>query len=146
MLSVTSVLAILKAMSRSKQKGTLAESAVADYLKSTWETVERRVLSGKNDKGDIAGIPKIVIEVKNQKSYKFSEWLRETKIEQINAEADYGVLVVKPNGVGVSKVNNWWAVLPLDDLVSLLKKAGYAEGLHARTDKGNSGLRDLPEA
>lgn len=71
---------------------------------------------------------------------------RETKIEQINAEADYGVLVVKPNGVGVSKVNNWWAVLPLDDLVSLLKKAGYAEGLHARTDKGNSGLRDLPEA
>lgn len=79
MLSVTSVLAILKAMSRSKQKGTLAESAVADYLKSTWETVERRVLSGKNDKGDIAGIPKIVIEVKNQKSYKFSEWLEKQK-------------------------------------------------------------------
>jgi hypothetical protein len=133
-------------MSRSKQKGTLAESAVADYLKSTWETVERRVLSGKNDKGDIAGIPKIVIEVKNQKSYKFSEWLKETKIEQINAEADYGVLVVKPNGVGVSKTDQWWAVLPLEDLVSLLTKAGYAEGLHARTDKGNSGLRDLPQA
>jgi len=139
-------LAILKVMSRSKQKGTLAESAVADYLKSTWETVERRVLSGKNDKGDIAGIPKIVIEVKNQKSYKFSEWLKETKIEQINAEADYGVLVVKPNGVGVSKTDQWWAVLPLEDLVSLLTKAGYAEGLHARTDKGNSGLRDLPQA
>jgi hypothetical protein len=133
-------------MSRSKQKGTLAESAVADYLKSTWETVERRVLSGKNDKGDIAGIPKIVIEVKNQKSYKFSEWLKETKIEQINAEADYGVLVVKPNGVGVSKTDQWWAVLPLEDLVSLLRKAGYAEGLHARTDKGNAGLRDLPQA
>jgi hypothetical protein len=133
-------------MSRSKQKGTLAESAVADYLKSTWETVERRVLSGKNDKGDIAGIPKIVIEVKNQKSYKFSEWLKETKIEQINAEADYGVLVVKPNGVGVSKTDQWWAVLPLEDLVSLLTKAGYAEGLHARTNKGNSGLRDLPQA
>lgn len=139
-------MAILKVMSRSKQKGTLAESAVADYLKSTWETVERRVLSGKNDKGDIAGIPKIVIEVKNQKSYKFSEWLKETKIEQINAEADYGVLVVKPNGVGVSKTDQWWAVLPLEDLVSLLTKAGYAEGLHARTDKGNSGLRDLPQA
>ena len=139
-------MAILKVMSRSKQKGTLAESAVADYLKSTWETVERRVLSGKNDKGDIAGIPKIVIEVKNQKSYKFSEWLKETKIEQINAEADYGVLVVKPNGVGVSKTDQWWAVLPLEDLVSLLTKAGYAEGLHARTNKGNSGLRDLPQA
>jgi hypothetical protein len=130
-------------MSRSKQKGTLAESAVADYLKNTWNTVERRVLSGKNDKGDIAGIPKIVIEVKNQKSYKFSEWLKETKIEQINAEADYGVLVVKPNGVGVSKTDQWWAVLPLEDLVSLLTKAGYAEGLSARTDKRDTGLPDL---
>ena len=136
-------MAILKVMSRSKQKGTLAESAVADYLKNTWNTVERRVLSGKNDKGDIAGIPKIVIEVKNQKSYKFSEWLKETKIEQINAEADYGVLVVKPNGVGVSKTDQWWAVLPLEDLVSLLTKAGYAEGLSARTDKRDTGLPDL---
>lgn len=136
-------MAILKVMSRSKQKGTLAESAVADYLKNTWNTVERRVLSGKNDKGDIAGIPKIVIEVKNQKSYKFSEWLKETKIEQTNAEADYGVLVVKPNGVGVSKTDQWWAVLPLEDLVSLLTKAGYAEGLSARTDQRDTGLPDL---
>lgn len=133
-------------MSKSKQKGTLAESAVAQYLGETWSTVERRVLSGKNDKGDIAGIPKIVIEVKNQKSYKFSEWLKETEIERVNAEADYGILIVKPNGVGVSKVENWWSVLPLEDLVSLLKKAGYAEGLHPRTDKRDSDMSDLSEA
>lgn len=133
-------------MSKAKQKGTLAETAVAEYLKGTWDTVERRSLSGKNDKGDIAGIPKIVIEVKNQKSYKFSEWLKETKVEKENAEADYGVLVVKPNGVGVSSVSKWWTVLPLEDLISLLKEAGYSKGLPARNDKGNSNVSDMPQA
>lgn len=130
-------------MSRSKQKGTLAESAVAQYLQQTWPTVERRALSGLNDKGDIAGIPNIVIEVKNQKSYKFREWLKETEIEKQNAKADFGILVVKPNGVGVSKMDDWWAVLPLADIVELLVKAGYAQGLSPRSDSGNADLRSL---
>jgi hypothetical protein len=130
-------------MSKSKQKGTLAETAVADLLRKVWPTVERRALAGVNDKGDIAGIPKIVIEVKNQKSYKISEWLKETSQEQLNAQADYGILVVKPNGVGVSRVEDWWAVIPLRDLVSLLRQAGYDQRLSPRADKGNGNLSIL---
>jgi hypothetical protein len=130
-------------MSKSKQKGTLAETAVADLLRKVWPTVERRALAGVNDKGDIAGIPKIVIEVKNQKSYKISEWLKETNQEQLNAQADYGILVVKPNGVGVSRVEDWWAVIPLRDLVSLLRQAGYDQRLSPRADKGNGNLSGL---
>lgn len=130
-------------MSRSKQKGTLAETAVAQYLQSTWSTVERRALSGLNDKGDIAGIPNIVVEVKNQKTYKIKEWLKETETERINAQADFGILVIKPNGVGVSKMDDWWSVLPLVDIVKLLVKAGYAEGLPPRSDTGNADLRNL---
>ena len=130
-------------MSKSKQKGTLAETAVADLLRKVWPTVERRALAGVNDKGDIAGIPKIVIEVKNQKSYKISEWLKETNQEQLNAKADYGILVVKPNGVGVSRVEDWWTVIPLRDLVSLLRQAGYDQRLSPRADKGNGNLSGL---
>jgi hypothetical protein len=130
-------------MSKSKQKGTLAETAVADLLKKVWPMVERRALAGVNDKGDIAGIPKIVIEVKNQKSYKISEWLKETSQERLNAEADYGILVIKPNGLGVSRVEDWWTVLPLRDLVSLLRQAGYDQGLSPRADKGNGNLSGL---
>jgi hypothetical protein len=130
-------------MSKSKQKGTLAETAVADLLRKVWPTVERRALAGVNDKGDIAGIPKIVIEVKNQKSYKISEWLKETSQEQLNAQADYGILVVKPNGVGVSRVEDWWAVIPLRDLVSLLRQAGYDQRLSPRANKGNGNLSSL---
>lgn len=124
-------------MSRSKQKGTLAESSIVNYLKQFWATVERRALQGVNDKGDIAGIPKIVIEVKNQKSYKIHEWIKETKQEQLNAQADFGILVIKPNGVGVSKVDQWWTVLTLDDLVKLLGKAGYVERLSPPDNSGD---------
>jgi Holliday junction resolvase len=121
-------------MSKSKQKGTLAETAVADYLKETFPAVERRTLSGKNDKGDIAGVPNSIIEVKNQKSYKIQEWLRETETERINAEANLGILVIKPNGVGVAKVNEWWAVLSLETIARLIKDLESAKGLRASRD------------
>lgn len=121
-------------MSKSKQKGTLAETAVADYLKQTFSTVERRALSGLNDKGDIAGVPFTVVEVKNQRSYKIHEWMKETETERINASADIGVLVIKPNGVGVSKVNEWWAVVSLETITKLIKDLQSAERLRASRD------------
>jgi len=134
---VTTVWDTLNQMSKAKQKGTLAESAVVDYLKQFWPAVERRVLSGKNDKGDITGISNIAIEIKNQKSYKIHEWLKETQVEKINAEADFGILLIKPNGVGVSRVQDWWTVIPLSDLVELLQRAGYVEDVQTQTDRGH---------
>ena len=107
-------------MSKSKQKGTFAESAIVDYLKQFWSNVERRALSGSNDKGDIANVPNAVIEIKNQKSYKIPEWIKETEQERINAGTPYGVLVVKPNKVGITKIDQWWAIMPLEQIVSLL--------------------------
>jgi hypothetical protein len=109
-------------MSKSKQKGTLAETAVADYLKQTFPAVERRALSGVNDKGDIAGVPFTVVEVKNQRSYKIQEWMKETEIERINAGEELGVLVIKPNGVGVANVDKWWAVVSLDTITALIEE------------------------
>lgn len=121
-------------MSKSKQKGTLAESAVVQFLQETWPAAERRALAGVNDKGDVSGIPDIVIEVKNQKTYKIAEWLKETEAEKKNANAKHGFLVVKPNGVGVSRTQNWWVVLTLAELVELLKEAGFAQGLQPPND------------
>ena len=109
-------------MSKAKQKGTLAETAVADYLRQTFPAVERRALSGVNDKGDVAGVPGCVIEVKNQRSYKIHEWMKETETERINAEADFGILVIKPNGVGVANVSQWWAVVSLETITRLVEE------------------------
>ena len=121
-------------MSKSKQKGTLAETAVADFLQQTFPAVERRTLSGKNDKGDIAGVPGCVVEVKNQRSYKIHEWMKETETERINANADVGVLVIKPNGVGVANVDKWWAVVSLETITRLIKELESAERLRASRD------------
>jgi hypothetical protein len=57
---------IVIAMSKSKQKGTAAETAVVNWLVSKGRKhVERRSLNGVNDRGDIAGVPGVVLEVKN---------------------------------------------------------------------------------
>jgi hypothetical protein len=123
-------------MSKSKQKGTLAETAVADYLRQTFPAVERRALSGVNDKGDLSNVPFSVVEVKNQRSYKIHEWMKETEIERINAGEELGVLVIKPNGVGVANVNKWWAVVSLNTITALIEEL-RVKRLQSPTDRGD---------
>jgi len=123
-------------MSKSKQKGTLAETAVADYLRQTFPAVERRALAGVNDKGDLSNVPFSVVEVKNQRSYKIHQWIKETEIERINAGKELGVLVIKPNGVGVANVNKWWAVVSLDTITALIEEL-RVKRLQSSTDRGD---------
>lgn len=81
---------------KSKAKGTGAERDVVKYLRSAgWTGAERRALSGNKDRGDIAGIPGVCIEVKAQARPEISKWARELDVEMVNAEADFGFLVVK---------------------------------------------------
>ena len=110
-----------------KQKGTSAESAFVKDPKvlEHFPHIERRTLSGKYDQGDISGAVGLCFEIKNHKSYKFPEWLRETATEKINAKADFGILVVKPNGVGLSNVGEWFFVMKVSDGLDLLREAGY---------------------
>lgn len=113
-------------MSRSKAKGTAAETAVVGWLRDNgWPHAERRALSGAADKGDIAGVPGMCIEVKNAARYDIPDWLKETATEGVSANADHAVLVVKPKGVGDTRVGDWWAVMPLAAMGALLKDAGY---------------------
>lgn len=113
-------------MSKSKRKGTSAETALVGYLRNHgFPNAERRALSGINDKGDISGTGDLVWECKNQKSYKLSEWMREAQVESANAGADLGMVIIKPVGVGLTSQSKWWAMLELADMVDLLKRAGY---------------------
>lgn len=111
-------------MSKSKQKGTAAETAVVNWLKEQGrEHVERRSLSGSNDRGDIAGIPVVVIEVKNHATMKLSEWLRELEVEIKNDNADTGVVIHKKKGT--TNVGEWYATMSVDLWYQLLEEAGY---------------------
>lgn len=113
-------------MSKAKQKGTLAESALVKYLRGHgFPLAERRALTGQFDQGDVTGTPCLAWEVKNHRTYKFAAWVKETEVERINAKADYGILVVKP--VGVGKPEDFWAMMPLAFMVDLLREAGYGD-------------------
>lgn len=109
-------------MSAQRSKGTAAETAVVDYLRAHGHpAAERRALAGAKDRGDISGIPGVVIEVKSAARLEIPAWLRETKAEQANDGARIGLLVIKPRGIGNTRVGQWWAVLPLADAIELIK-------------------------
>lgn len=124
-------------MSKSKQKGTSAESAFvkAECVTNVFPHVERRALAGVNDMGDVSGMVGLAVEIKNHKSYKFPEWMKETEVERVNAKADYGILVVKPNGIGLNSVDQWWAVMSVGAMMKLLSDAGYGNVLDTVTNE-----------
>lgn len=116
-------------VNRPKIKGTAAETAVVNYLREHgWPYAERRSLSGAVDKGDVTGTPGLAWEVKaagvdnsGSPTLKLGPWLTETGIERINANADFGILVIKPFGMGIKNVGGWYAAM-LDEEFSRLRK------------------------
>lgn len=111
-------------MSKSKQKGTAAETAVVNWLKAKGRKhVERRSLSGNNDRGDIAGIPGVVLEIKNHARMELSQWLSELEVEMLNDKADTGVVIHKKKGT--TDVGKWYATMSAEVWFNLLEEAGY---------------------
>jgi hypothetical protein len=83
-------------MSKSKQKGTSAETAVVKYLKANgFPRAERRALQGNLDKGDISGVDDVVFEVKDHKKMELSGWVKELVVEVDNADAVTGAVIHK---------------------------------------------------
>lgn len=97
-------------MTAAKKKGTAAEREVVNYLRNWWPAAERRALSGNKDKGDVAGIPGVVVEVKAAQRPMLAAWERETLTEQKNAGAELCMLVVKRP---YKPVAQWDAYLPV---------------------------------
>ncbi len=64
----------------------------------------------------------MIIEIKNHKNYKIPEWIKETEQERENAGVPYGILIVKPNRVGTTKVGEWWAILPAEQIASMISE------------------------
>lgn len=99
-------------VNKPKQKGTAAESAVVSFLRTVgFPYAERLALQGGKDRGDITGIPGIVVEVKACQEYTFSSWLAEAEVERDNAKADFGFVVAKPRLVGTARTGQWYALM-----------------------------------
>ena len=106
------------------RKGRHAERAVADYLRTVgFPYAEPTRRSGfADDRGDIDGLPSVVIEVKNCKRFELATWMAETEAEVANAGATHGILVVKRR-LHASPAG-WYTISRLSDWAALAKAAG----------------------
>lgn len=69
---------------RSKAVGTEMETRVVGYLQRWWPPTERRALHGNKDKGDVAAIPGLCVEIKACKTMALAGWVSEAVAEAAN--------------------------------------------------------------
>jgi hypothetical protein len=110
-----------------QEKWKEAERAVARYLKANgfpMAVTSRSALGhmGTRQPGDIVGTPGSSIEVKNCQTALIGPWLRQAATQA--GPGKVPLLVMKPKGVGIDSVGDWWAVTYLRSAVPLLPREG----------------------
>jgi hypothetical protein len=118
-------------MSASKDRGTKWETNIVGYLRENGvPAAERRALAGTQDRGDIAGIPGVVIEAKSATRITLAEWVAEAEQERLNDNARYGIVWAKR--AGKTSPAEGYAIMTGAALVALLTEAGYIAAPSAR--------------
>lgn len=117
-----------------KNRGDVFERVIRDHLDLSGFAVRRTRAGYERDAGDLHVLvetqygwrPKVIVQAKNRAAMRFGEWLTGLVQQRDEAKASHGVLVVKRRGVGAA--GRQYAVMELDDLIALLREAGYANG------------------
>ena len=107
------------------KKGNLFEKQVVDYLRRVFgDAIERRVMGGKNDRVDVAGVywrgEPFVIEVKNRQRVEMAAWMDELEVECGNADTDLGAVVFHRKGKGSKSMGDQYVLMDLRTLCRLL--------------------------
>ena len=111
-----------------KDKGRRFENSIVTYLTGAgWPYTERRRLAGSADKGDMSGIPAVMIEAKAHREYKLPAWMREVDVQTQHAKANIGALWMKLNGK--AEAVDGLVVMRPETFVRLLREAGYGPPL-----------------
>lgn len=104
-MSSTSMPARRRSRASAKKAGAGFERTQADWLADRLgsDHIDRRVKTGAQDKGDIAGVRlpdgrRVVIECKNTARLDLPAWLREAETERGNDGAAIGVVMHKRHG------------------------------------------------
>lgn len=106
------------------KKGPLFEAMVVAYLQSHgFPYAERRVMGGRNDKGDVAGIPGVCCELKNCKEMRLGPWLDEAEAEADNADAAIFAVVHKRRGKG--DPGEAFVTMPLRVFAAILRDSEF---------------------
>ena len=120
-----------------KAAGQRFESLVAAYLnRHVDDRIERRRMSGANDRGDISGLRhmggRIFVECKDYGGQlKPGPWVEEAEVERLNDSAGVGIVVAKRRGT--TAPGDQFVLMTLADLVALL--TGSRDHVEADNDQ-----------
>lgn len=104
-------------------KGTRWETAIVTYLRGEGVAqVERRARTGAKDRGDLAGLPGVVVEAKDAHRVELAAWMSEAKREAGHDGADIGV--VWAHRRGKASPADGYVVMDGATFVRLLRQAG----------------------
>lgn len=107
-----------------KKAGTSWETEIVRALIAAgWPHAERRRLAGAYDKGDVAGVPGVVIEAKNTNRLELAAAVDEARAEADNASAALGVAWLKRKGKTAAE--DGYVVMDGATFLTLLREAGY---------------------
>ena len=108
------------------KKGPLFEKQVVVYLQRAFDSasIERRVMGGANDRGDVAGLywqgKPFVVEIKNRNRVELAAWMGELADECGNADTDMGAVVFHRPKVGEAHMGEQGVFITLRTLAILL--------------------------
>lgn len=112
-----------------KRRGDRFEIAVREHCREAGFDADRTRAGYARDYGDIhlaatpAG-PRLILQTKNVREPRWSEFVRETEEQREAAGAEHGAAVVKRRGVG--DVGQSYVVQTLDEYLEMARRAGYA--------------------
>lgn len=107
-----------------KHRGYATQRIVAGYLAERGFPWAESTGAGRTGT-DVTGTPGIDWEVKARRNLNLVALVDQMRERQ--HPGDLPVAVVRPDGRGPATVDDWPAVLPLSDLVDLLRQAGYGD-------------------
>lgn len=102
-----------------KHRGYATERLVATYLQQWWSSAS----VGRGQGKDVLNVP-FDIEIKARNSLDIKGTLRQIKARTIKS-GEIGFACFRLNGQGEASVGEFVCMLPLSDLVELLRKADY---------------------
>jgi hypothetical protein len=109
-----------------KHRGYATQRIVADYLAANGWPFAQSTGAGRAG-SDVTGVPGIDIEVKARRDLDLTGTLRQ------QAERAYDgtvcIAVVRPDGYGPARIDEWPVLMTLKQAVQLLREAGYGDGV-----------------